>query len=411
MLAAGLVAIAAFQIMRLFSATDDVDVETAVVTRGSFVETVMCRGELKAVRSRTVHAPIDAGDVQILKLARSGSFVRRGDIIVVFDSTKVRQSLVEKRAALGQTTAEVDRAQAEGRLATEATRTEQLERGYDVERAKLEVGTREVVSRYDAARADLMLGSAERYAREAGARLAAQTVSAEATTQGFINRRNEAAADLALAERQLAAMTVRAPEAGRLVVQTTWRGSANQSAFREGDRVWSGALIAEIPDPSALYATAKVDEVDRGSLKSGMRATVRSDAVPGLEMAARLTSISTLSRPDFSSWPFQRVFDVEFALDGHDTRLAVGLSSSIRVEVERLDQTLLIPARALIENEQKPVVYVRHRTGFEERHVIVARRGDEQVALASGVEPGERVALRKPTGAASLLAGTAAGPR
>lgn len=410
-LGAGLAAVVALELVRLVDPSGDADVETAVVSRGDFVDTLVLRGELKAARSRTVNAPVDAGDVAIVKLAKNGSTVKRDDIIVEFDSTKVRQALTEKRSALGQAEAEVDRARAEGRLAGEATRTEQLQRRYDVERAKLEVGTREVISRYEAARAELMLGSAERYAREVDARLAANTAAGEATTQGFVNKRNEAAADVAQAERQLAAMTVRAPVDGRFIVQTMWRGLADSSEFREGDRVWSGALIAEIPDPSSLYVAARVDEVDRGSLKRDMNASIRPEAVPGMEMPARLVSVSALSRPDFSSWPAQRVFDVGFTLDGHDARLGLGMSASIRVVLERLEQTLLIPARALVERDSRPVVYVHHGAGFEERAVVVARRGGEQVALVSGVEPGERVALRVPTNRPRLLtAGTAAAP-
>lgn len=395
-LVAGILAVAAFQLAKALDKTNSAAIETAPVTRGSFVETLVCQGEVKALRSRIVNAPTDVGDLQILKLAKNGSLVRRGDIVVVFDSTKVRQARAEKRAALGQAAAEVDRARAEGRLAGEATRTEQLERRYDVERARLEVGTRDVISRLDGARAELLLRSAERQARETDTRFEANVASAEATTNGFINKRDAATEDVATAERQLAAMIVRAPVDGRFIVQRTWRGITSQSEFREGDRVWAGAFIAEIPDPAALYVTARVDEVDRGRVERGTKATVRSEAVPGLEIPARLTTISTLSRPDFSSWPFQRVFDLGFTLDVGDVRLAVGLSSSIQVEIERLEDVLLIPARALIDTDGRSVVYVQTRHGFNERQVSVAKRGKELAVLASGVSVGERVYLGRP---------------
>lgn len=377
------------------------DMETADVTRGEFVDSISFRGEVKAVRSRTVNAPVGAGDLMIIKLARTGSPVKQGDVVVEFDPTKVLQTLAEKRTALRQAEAEINKANAEARLARETTRTEQVKGQYDIERAKLDVGTRDVVSKYDAAKAELTLSDAEQRAREVEARLGANDAAAHATLQGLVNKRRKARADVALAERQLSLLTVRAPVDGMFIVQSTWRGPMGESEFREGDRAWSGSVIAEIPDPSSLYIAARVDEADRGRLKPAMTATILSEAVPGLEMPATLTTFSTLARPDFSTWPPPRLFDVSIDLDTKDARLKPGMSTAIRVAVERLPDVLLIPSRALIQTDAHALVYVAGRRGFEARPVVVARRGQQQVAITSGLQPGERVALGDPTKKAS----------
>lgn len=377
------------------------DMETADVTRGEFVDSISFRGEVKAVRSRTVNAPVGAGDLMIIKLARTGSPVKQGDVVVEFDRTKVLQTLAEKRTALRQAEAEINKANAEARLARETTRTEQVKGQYDIERAKLDVGTRDVVSKYDAAKAELTLSDAEQRAREVEARLGANDAAAHATLQGLVNKRRKAQADVALAERQLSLLTVRAPVDGMFIVQSTWRGPMGESEFREGDRAWSGSVIAEIPDPSSLYIAARVDEADRGRLKPAMTATILSEAVPGLEMPATLTTFSTLARPDFSTWPPPRLFDVSIDLDTKDARLKPGMSTAIRVAVERLPDVLLIPSRALIQTDAHALVYVAGRRGFEARPVVVARRGQQQVAITSGLQPGERVALGDPTKKAS----------
>jgi multidrug resistance efflux pump len=372
-------------------------IETAAVTRGDFQDTLTIRGEVKAVRSRTINAPAGAGDLTITRLARSGSAVKQGDIVVEFDRTKVLQTLAEKRTALRQAEAEIAKARADARLTDEATRTEQVKGQYDIERAKLDVGTRDVVSRYDAAKAELTLSDAQQKAREVEARLGANAAATHATTQGLINKRNKAAADVQLAESQLARLTVRAPVNGLFMVTSTWRGPMGESEFREGDRAWAGSVIAEIPDPSSLYIAARVDEADRGRLKPAMTANILSDAVPGLELPSRLTAFSKLARPDFSTWPPPRLFDVSIDLDAPDPRLKPGMSTSIRVAVDRLEQALLIPSRALVQTDAQALVYVAGRRGFEARPVVVARRGQAQVAIASGLDVGERVALSDPT--------------
>ena len=371
-------------------------VETAEVTVGDFVETLSMRGEVKALRSAVVTAPSGAGDVQIITMARSNAPVKAGDIVVEFDKTVVQRTLAEKRTALRQAEAEIEKARAQARLDQEATRTEQVKGQYDVERAKLEVGTREVVSSYDAAKAELSLSDAQQRVKEVDARIGASAASQRAEMQGLVAKRNKAARDVALAESQLARLTVRAPVDGPFLVQMMWRGSG-ESEIREGDRVWSGAVIAEIPDPSQVYFAARIDEADRGRLKAGMTATTSSDALPGVEFPARLTAFSTLARPDYSTWPPARLFDVVTEFDQRDARLRPGMTASIRVAVDRLEKTLLVPSRAVMQVDGRSIVYVAGPRGFEARRVVVARRNLQQVAIGEGVTAGERVALRDPT--------------
>jgi HlyD family secretion protein len=323
--------------------------------------------------------------------------VKRGDVVLEFDRTTVARTLAEKRTALRQAEAEIEKARAQARIDQEATRTEQMKGRYDVERAKLDVGTRDVVSSYDAAKAELSLSDAQQRVKEVDARLGASEASQRAEMQGLLYKREKAAADVALAERQFAALTVRAPLSGPFLVQTTWRGPMNETEYREGDRVWSGAVIAEIPDPSKLYLTARVDEADRGRLKTGMTALVTSDALPGVELGARLVAFSTLARPDYTSWPVARMFDVAIEFDKPDPRVRPGMSATIRVAVDRVERTLLVPSRALMLTDGQAVVYVAGPRGFERRPVVVARRNLQQAAIAQGVRAGERVALRDPT--------------
>jgi len=131
-------------------------------------------------------------------------------------------------------------------------------------------------------------------------------------------------------------------------------------------------------------------------MRPGMNATVVVEALPGAELPARLTAFSTLAKPDFSTWPPPRLFDVNIDLDKPEARLRPGMTGSIRVPVEKLPGVLLIPSRALMQPGGAPFVFVLGRDGFERRPVSVLRRGQTQVAIAKGIDEGERVALDNP---------------
>jgi hypothetical protein len=137
---------------------------------------------------------------------------------------------------------------------------------------------------------------------------------------------------------------------------------------------------------------ARVDETDRGRLATKMSAIVTSDSLPGVEIPAHLTSFSTLARPDYSSWPPPRNFDVMIDLDTLDPRLKPGMTTAVRVAIDKLPNTLLIPSRALIQTEAQSVVYVVTPQGVERRPVTVSRRGQKDVAISKGLQAGERIA-------------------
>ena len=66
------------------------DVPTADVTRGDFIDYLQVRGDIRPAKSIVLSAPTQAGELQILKLAKNGSAVKAGDVLVEFDATSLR---------------------------------------------------------------------------------------------------------------------------------------------------------------------------------------------------------------------------------------------------------------------------------------------------------------------------------
>ncbi len=176
-----------------------------------------------------------------------------------------------------------------------------------------------------------------------------------------------------------------------------WRSCCPPPDFKPGDRAWPGQIIAEVPDLSTLRVTARLEEAERGRMQPGQRVIVRADAVPDKELVGKIGDISALARVDFSNWPPQRNFDMIVQIDQMDPRLRPGMNTTVRVAVDRVPDAVLIPARAVFEKDGRSVAYVqRSRGGWDERLVQIARRGQEQLVVREGVQPGERVALKDP---------------
>jgi RND family efflux transporter MFP subunit len=375
-------------------------IPTATVQRGEFLESVKFHGRIIAAKSVQIKAPAITGDIQITFLARTGTAAKKGDVIVKFDTAKLEDTLNQRRSDMKQAEAGIGEERAKARLLDEQDRTDLLKARYDVERAKLDVSQESILSQIDGAEKKLALADAEQKQHEVEAKEKADQASSQATINGKVQDRAKAEADVRRAETDIAAMTLRAPTDGVVTLFPNWRAggwfSDNPPEFRPGDRAWNGAAIAELPDFSTLQVSSRIDEVDRGRLVLGQTATVRVDAVPDRDFQAHIAQISALAKTDFTSWPPPRNFDVTLQLDTNDTRLRPGMSSSGRITVNRVPGSILIPVGAMFSQNGTSIVYVLEGTNFVPRSVAVGLRNDEQLAIASGLKEGEKVALKDP---------------
>ncbi len=374
------------------------DVPTAVVERGAFVDASQIRGELKSARSVTITAPADAGDLRIVKLVKSGTLVKRGDVLIEFDASSVARTLAEKRSEVRGYDAELDQAKSEARAKEQEDLTAETKARYDVERAKLDYSAKEILSRVDAEQKRLLVGDAEQKLAEASAKLASGRAGASAKRAGVASKREKAQFDLDKAERQLGSLAVHAPSDGMIAILRNWNSGnfMNPQDFKEGDQAWPGASIAELPDLGSLYAGARVDEIERGRLVVGQPVSIRLESLPDAELSGHIQNIGALAKADFTSWPPPRTFEVNVALDRADPRLRTGMTATLRISTETLPNVLMVPSQALFASHGEDVVYVMRRGRAQRQVVSVDRRSADKVVLQAGVTQGERVALKQP---------------
>jgi len=171
--------------------------------------------------------------------------------------------------------------------------------------------------------------------------------------------------------------------------------------FKEGDNVWTGAAIAEIPEISEMYVDLSLEEVDRGKLQLGQTVRVRVDAIPDKEFTAEITWISPIAALIYrgGSTP-EKTFPARATLKNLDERLRPGMSSTAEIIIERQPNQLLIPIRSSFDQNGKPAAYVEIGKQFVVRPIQVGRRNDEDIIVTGGLKEGETVTLESPADAA-----------
>jgi HlyD family secretion protein len=395
-----LIAIAALGAFAATRRTTVPDFPTVAVTRGEFVDTLEIRGEIRPLKSIVLSSPMQSGDLQILKLAKSGTMVKPGDVLVRFDPSTLQRTIQEKQSEVKQADAEIEQAQAQARIAREQNATAVMKAGYDIERAKLDAAKGDTVSRLDVEQAKLAVIDAQQRERELKEKVKSDETSAAAEIAAKQHKREKALFDLQRAERGLQNLELKAPAAGMVNVLPNFRSGSmfgGQQEFQEGDRAWAGAAILELPDLSSVHLEARLDESDRGRLQPQQDATVRIEAIPGKDFKARLDSISVLAKVDFSSgWPPAKRFDLNLVFLDVDAKMRPGMTAVARIATQRVADVVLVPSETIFQRDGAPIVYKLERSIFVETPITVRKRGKEQAIVDSGVTPGDRIASRRP---------------
>ena len=373
-------------------------VPTVEVKRGEFTENLPIRGEVKAQKSIVVTAPSGTGQMQIIKMAKTGDSVKVGDVVVQFDTTQLQNQFDTRQSDLKQSEREIDGAIAQAKMTEEQDATDLAKAKFDVERAKLDASKTEILSDIDGAKAKLALSDAEQTLREVQQRVDSNKKGDAALIAQKRLKNKKALFDVNLAKTNIERMSLKAPVSGVATVLTHWQGPGQQVEWRPGDTVWPGAGVMELPDMDTIQIAARVDEIDRGRLQVGQRLRIHVDAVPDTEFTGDIAEISPLAKSDFSGWPIQRNFDIRMKLDKADTRLKPGMSAGIRIAVDTIKNALIIPSEAAFQKSGRNVVYVARSGGrFEERTIEILKRNNGSIAVATGLNPGEKLYTKDPT--------------
>jgi RND family efflux transporter MFP subunit len=153
-----------------------------------------------------------------------------------------------------------------------------------------------------------------------------------------------------------------------------------------GEQVAPGEAILEIVALDHVWLEVPIFEKDLGRLVKNVRAVFTTPAFPDREFEGRLVSVNKVV--DEQSRAAMAIFEVSNAAG----ELSIGMQANVRLDAGPRTSVLLIPREAVLDNEGKKIVYVLiSGEEFERRDVVVGDEYGRNVAIVSGVRPGERV--------------------
>ena len=400
---------------RTHMASEEGDIPVAQVKRGDFDAKIYTTGELRASHSSMLTAPpIGGGVLQITHLLRTGTPVKKDDVVIEFDPAEQQYKLEQSRSELLQAEQEITKAKADVAVRAAQDKVALLKARFDVRRAELEVGKNELVSAIDAKKNELALDQSRRALAQLEQDIKSHTASGNATIALAEEKRNKARLAMDQAQQNIQKMRVRSPMNGLVALERNrdstggmfWGG---MSDYREGDQTRPGNTIAQVIDPTEMEVAAKINERDRSNIRIGQDVDIRLDALPGYSFHGTVKTLSGMATKNFWEDETAGKFDITIKLPAADPRLRAGFTTQLFIIGEVRKNVLYVPRQALFIKDGKRVAYVKNGNGFEPREVEVKSENESRAAI-EGLKPSAEVALVNPLAPRKVASTSAAEP-
>ncbi len=377
-----------------------VAIRTVPVTTGTLEKTIRVSGVTSSIVFANVRAPVQRGPERqtliLLGLLPSGTMVKKGDVIGEIDGQGLADHIDDVQSTVDTSIADIKKRRAEQQVDwNNLEQSLRLARA-NAEKWELEAGAAEIRTVIDREILSLGVEEAKAAFEQKGKDLNfkesvhdAEIKILEYTTERHRRHVARHAYDL---ERY----TVEAPMDGMVVRQQIFRNGEFGMA-EVGDRLWPGLLFVKVMDTNNMQVEGVINQVESEELRIGMEARVGLDAFPEIEFPGRVYSIGALAKAGVQA-EYVREIPVRVEIDGAHPKLIPDLSSYADVVLDRQENATIAPLAAIFEEAGQEYVFVKNGESFEKRPVELGMRNFTHVAVLSGLQDGEEVALENPAG-------------
>lgn len=281
---------------------------TQAAIRGNLTLTVSANGTIQPTRSINIGSEL-SGTVLEVRVDVNDR-VKKGQVLVVLDTAKLRDQILRSTATLAASSARVAQT-----LATVKEAQAALARLEEV--AKISNGRIPAKSELDSGRATLERAQADAASARAGV--------------------SDSQAALALDQINLSKASIAAPADGIVLTRTVDPGNAVAASLQ------AVTLFTIAEDLAKLRLWVYVDEADVGAVKTGQDATFTVSAYPTRKFPAKITRVGFGSTITDNVVTYLTYLDVS----NKDMSLRPGMTANASITALQRNDVLLVPNTAL----------------------------------------------------------------
>jgi HlyD family secretion protein len=348
-----------------------------------------------AVTAPRLRGPERGAAMILVKLAKSGSRVKKGELLAEIDSTNTRDHIDDVEDLV--TTAAKDIVKRKAEQAVEWENLNQTLRvaKSELDKARLDAQASEVRTAVDQELLKLSVEEAAAQYKQLQQDVANKKVIHDAELKILEITRKRQVMHLERHTTDLKRLTMHSPMDGLVVMMPIFR-NGEFGQIELGDQVGPGQPFLRVVNPDSMQLEASVNQAVATVLRVGLSADITLDAFPGAKFRGKIYSIGALATSGWRQNDFIRNIPIRLQIESGDPRLIPDLSGAADVTVERKENVVRIPLEAVFPDSGKPTVFVREKGRFVRRPVELGMESNTHVEVVSGLKGGEDVAIETP---------------
>lgn len=373
----------------------------ATVTQEVFTVWSEYEGRLEAERLVLVMSKFQ-GNATVIDIAPEGAPVKKGDVLVQFDSSQLEREVhkFERDEAIARSeydslknaTIPLELRDLEMKIG-EASAVLQAETEYlEASRPMVKEG---LVSEQEIAQQQLKVDQARTQLATLQWKLElTKTYVHPAALHQARAKLAEAEQNLQFGREQIENSVIRASADGNTVYRPLYIGGEYRM-IRVGDTVFPNQPFMALPDMSELTVQIEVPEAELGRVAVGRDAVIRLVAFSDIRLNGVVGTVGSIAQipPGQATW--QRFFHVVVRLKSPaaDPRVRPGMTATVQIQSYFNPRATLVPRTAVFWEENRPWIRVRNGASIERKALRLGQADDKSYEVLEGLKPGDIVIL------------------
>jgi len=176
-------------------------------------------------------------------------------------------------------------------------------------------------------------------------------------------------------------------ELNKAIIIAPFDGVVTDIDMKTDERISAAAQVISVVDPMNIEMDGTIDEIDISRVELEQEAIITLDALPDKDIKGKVTFISRAGVVQSGVVSYKTIIDIE----NPDEELRDGMSATAEIIIERYNNVLLIPNRAIRGTWDKPSVEVVVDGQIEQREISLGSSDGMKSEVLSGLEEGEMV--------------------
>ncbi len=382
-------------------------VKVESVQRQRLAVGIKTTGQIENLPSQKVEVTTPIQGVKVVELlVEPGASVKKGQPVAVVTSSDLVELRVNSQEKLAQGQADLQQAQADLTLAQQNYDRYQRIAAAEITQAQSQVAfaqekyekdkvlaTEGALARRNAlesqtqlaeAKAKLTTANSHRDVIQAENQLKRAQVSVQ-LAKSNINRSS------AIYETRLLQLGNRANAKGLIIVTAPISGKVTDREVTIGQSFQdAGGKLMTIVNDSQVFATANIYEKDLDKVKTGQQVRMKVASVPNQTFTGKITRIGSVVEGE------TRVVPVQAEVNNARGQLKPGMFAEFEVVTDQTSTaTLAIPQSAVVDANNKKLIYVQNGNAFQSVEVELGQTSGDLIEIKSGLFEGDSVVTQR----------------